>query len=317
MASALLLLSVCAVIVAGLLNFFRAPLLRPLAQLSPRVRIRWIVGLMLTPLAIGAAVVTLALGHCVMHHVMGTVEDCAAGGAVECAFCLFNPSPVSAVTATFAAVVGLGVMYRLSLIGLGFLQARRARQRLRAVALCGPDGVWHVPGVRAFVIGWPSPVVCVGEKLVQRLDPDAVRAVTAHEQGHQERGDLLLRALGRALAMTHFAPVGAQLLASLDLAIEQACDEHASSTVRDPLIVADALILAARLQNEEEGSSPQDTSHALAARIEALCAEPNGGQLPAWTRWAARALVASAGLGVLLSHHIHQLVDQTIHWIHS
>ena len=100
------------------------------------------------------------------------------------------------------------------------------------------------------------------------------------------------------------------LLASLDLAIEQACDARASETVADPLIVAQALIDAARLQGHD-GATCAPAS--LDARVEALCAHA----APAGPRTlpVVVGLVTLAVVAPLFSHQIHRAAEAVSHLV--
>jgi Zn-dependent protease with chaperone function len=326
-------------VLLGLVSFAVAILLSLLGRrihtlgksLGPELRIRWYFAALSAPILIGSAVVILALGHCVGHHLLGTAEDCHSGTESGCGFCLFTPGPVTALTATLAIALSLVVLSRVASVVIGVVRARRAARRLLAIATRREDGVWTVPGADAFVLGWPTSVIVVGEQLIERLTPAALRAVTAHEQGHKLRGDLLMRMVAKALSVTHLRPLADELLDALDLAIEQACDAHAIHSVQDPLIVADALIHTAKLQTTigHPALSAGSSNRALTARIEALCLHPSEPAtdttsarpdatlyVPApWPAWLRKSAVVVAVSLVLLSHHIHHAAEHAYHWL--
>ncbi len=290
----------------------QTPLLAALGRLAPRPRVRWLTGVIAAPLCAGTVALLLALGHCVAPRLIGLDDDCRGVAGAGCAFCLLLPGSAGGFAWLLSALVTLPLVRQSVRSTRGIWLARRARERLRAVAAQGPDGVWRVPGAGAFVVGWPDAVVCIGEELSQSLDSDAVKAVEAHEDEHRARGDVWLRAVTRLLAAAHLPATGRALLSALDLAIEQACDARASEAVADPLIVAQALIDAARMQGHDGGATCVPAS--LDARVEALCAPaPAGGVrgLPA----VAGALVALAAVALLLNHQIHRAAETLTHLV--
>lgn len=308
--AAILFVACVALGVALAMSLSLRPLLGALDQMAPRERVRWLVGATAAPLGAGVAALTLALGHCVVPRLIGLEDDCRGLTGAGCAFCLLLPASAGAASWLLSLVVTLPVFRQAAESARGMYLARRAQARLRAVATKGPNGVWRVPGAGAFVLGWPHSVVCIGEELERDLDSDAVRAVTAHEDEHRQRGDVALRLFARLLASVHLPTTRRALLGALDTAIEQACDERASETVADPLIVAQALLDVARLQGHRGGVSCAPAS--LDARVEALCAPAVRAR--AWPA-AVGALAVLAALAVLLDHQIHHAAEALTHLV--
>lgn len=308
--AAVLFVASVALTVALGTNLAQAPFLAALGKLAPRPRVRWLFGAVAAPLGAGTIALALALGHCVVPLLVGLEDDCRGVAGAGCAFCLLLPASAGATAWLLSLVVTLPVVRQAVRSARGAYLARRARARLRTVASMGPDGVWRVPGAGAFVLGWPDAVVCIGEDLARDLGSDAVRAVAAHEDEHRLRGDVWLRMLARLFASAHLPWTGRALLSALDLAIEQACDERASETVADPLIVAQALLDVARLQGREGDVTCVPAS--LDARVEALCVPAKRTRaLPA----AVGALVALAALALLLDHQIHHAAETLTHFV--
>ncbi len=308
--AAVLFVASVALAVALVMSLARGPLLDALGRLAPRPRIRWLFGAIASPLGAGAIALALALGHCVVPLLVGLDDDCRGVTGAGCAFCLLLPASAGAAAWLLSAVVTLPVVRQAVRSGRGAYLARRARARLRTVASMGSDGVWRVPGAGAFVLGWPDAVVCIGEDLARDLGSDAVRAVAAHEDEHRLRGDVWLRGLARLLASAHLPGTGRALLSALDLAIEQTCDERACEAVADPLIVAQALLDVARLQDHDGGMNCVPAS--LDARVEALCVPTTHTRaLPS----AVGALVALAAIALLLDHQIHKAAETLIHFV--
>lgn len=306
---AVLLLVVTSLTASLALTLVITPLLALLQRIPPRERMRWVFGLLATPLTFGTLVLTLAVGHCAVLRALGVPDDCEGFGGRGCVFCISGgvaPGAAAWWVVTFALTP---LVLRLAALVRGIWSARRAWQRLRAVARPRPDGGWTIPGARAFVVGWPKPTVCIGEELDRALDRDAIAAVTAHEHAHRSHGDVLLRSLARLLAATHLPMVARPLLGALDLALEQACDERATDTVADPLLVADALLRATRLQRADGGELGGCASASLDARIEALCAVPSSTVLPPSLARAGGAFAMVLVVAVLLNHEVHRVAE--------
>ena len=303
--TAIVLAGAVALLVAALVHAARGPVLRATAGADPRTRARWLLGLLAAPIATGVAVVLIAVGHCLVPRLLGMEDDCLGESLAGCAFCLFGQRRGGALAWGLAAVTALPLLRQLATSALGVASARRARARLRGIARPGPYGSWHVPGAGAFVVGWRELVVCLGESLTAELDDRCLRAVSAHEDEHRSRGDLWLRSAARVLAAGHLPATRRALLDALDLATEQACDERAGEVVADRLVVAQALLDAARLQVGGGGCLPV----ALDARIAALCMHPDAAVASPWAPRVAFALAATLCASLWWSHQVHRVAE--------
>lgn len=303
--SAIVFAGVVALLVAVLVHAARAQVLRATDGAEPRARARWLLGLIAAPIATGVAVVLIAIGHCLIPRLLGLEDDCISGSLVGCAFCLFGQQRGGVLAWALAAATVLPLLRQVVASAVGVVSARRARARLQGIARPGPHGSWHVPGVGAFVVGWGEPVVCLGESLTAALDDRAVRAVSAHEDEHLSRGDLSLRFAARVLAAGHLPATRRALLDALDLATEQACDERASEVVADRLVVAQALLDAARLQVGGGGCLPA----ALDARISALCMRPDAAVASPLAPRVCFALALTLCASLWWSHQVHRVAE--------
>ena len=96
--------------------------------------------------------------------------------------------------------------------------------------------------VSPFSFGVLRPTICLPEGLEQRLKPEALDLVIAHECTHVARGDGWLRPLERVAAdVLWFNPFAWAIRRELDVARELACDEAVIEHARDRRIYARTL----------------------------------------------------------------------------
>jgi beta-lactamase regulating signal transducer with metallopeptidase domain len=118
----------------------------------------------------------------------------------------------------------------------------------------------HDPSARTVVLendsalciaaGLLRPRVLVSRGLLDALSPEQRDALFAHERGHTERRDALLRLTAGVLSRVYPHSLRRLLLDDLELAAEQACDEAAARAVGDRLIVADTILAVERASSE-------------------------------------------------------------------
>lgn len=96
--------------------------------------------------------------------------------------------------------------------------------------------------VSPFSFGILRPTICLPEGLEQRLKPEALDMVLAHESTHVARGDGWLRPLERVTAdILWFNPFAWLMRRELDVARELACDEAVIDVARDRKVYARTL----------------------------------------------------------------------------
>lgn len=276
-----------------------------LAQVEPRARVRWLLGLLTAPLALGGVVLALAAAPCFAELVLSG-RDCTSHGELVCLFCLLHPAQTSIFTQLAAVLLVLPLVVRGVQVSVAASRLRRALRSLRTVARHDrARDVWSMPGSAAFSAGWSHGEVFVGEALEHSLDPSALDAVTAHEHAHVRRRDLVLKGLARILAGVHLPGAAQPFVEALDLALEQACDIEASEAVHDPLIVAQALLDVTRLQHTHASETLAPCgSGVLEARVEALCN-------PSWV--PSRAALLAVGLASLATLAVGCVATQQVH----
>lgn len=305
--AAIVLLAFVSMTVSAAVGVGRERLLRTFEPLSPKARAWWLLGVLSAPLLCSGVLVVLALAHCVGLRATGLPDDCTGFGGV-CSFCVFGGADMTLRGWFLMSLALVPVFWGIVRLVRGWWHMRVARLRIRSIAKVRDDGAWSVPGSRAFVLGWVEPVVCVGENLADSLDPSAVEAVTAHEEAHRSSGDTLFRAAAQFVSVAHLPTVARPLLAALDLAVEQACDERASHCVKDRLVVAQALIDTARLQADDHAACWVPAS--LPERVASLCAPPRLHAAPTWAPAFGITLLGTLAVAVVLNHELHSAFER-------
>jgi len=227
--------------------------------------------------------------------------------------------------ATVAPTPGLLGSAALVLVACAALGARPARAIGRAATRAArlarlpaeplaPD-VRCVTSRRPFSIttGWLRPRIVASTALVGALSPADLEAVIAHERAHARRRDPLRRSLAALLSFPLPRGGRRRLLAELELASEQACDEEAARRVGDRLQVAEAILAVERLVGH--GAVGPETAGAgfgdgvLEARVRALAVPaPPGSREPSTRRNVLLAgvvlvVVVVMAAGALPLHH--------------
>lgn len=172
------------------------------------------------------------------------------------------------------------VLYRLIPFTL-----RQHRQHRRLVVLSGTDHcypeIYRVPtdDVVAYTSGLLRPRVFVSQGLLDRLAPDQLNIVLAHEQAHVDHADTVTRWLMTVACRLWPAVIGDPVMARYVLVTEQLAD-RAVADVISATDVASTLVKVARLSRGD--SSPQGCPgfwaqgepHQLSARVSELLASP-------------------------------------------
>lgn len=283
---------------------------RRLARWEPARRARLLTGLAAAPLVVGVAHTALCLAPGVLGVIWPALDHCLyhVGHAHLCAVHL----PVA--SGTLASWLLLGFFALLFGAPLVITLARMARTRrllaqLRGTARGGPDGVHVVDDLRPFAATGLGTGILVSTALLEQLDPALLPAVLAHERAHLERRDPVLRAIAAVLASAQLPATRRTLLADLELATEQACDERAAARLGDRLLVARALLAVERLMTPRFAGAMHFGAAHLSSRVEALLSP----RLPetstrAESGWLAAAVVVS----VLLTDPLHHLAETVV-----
>lgn len=271
-------------------------------QGSPRQRLRAARAWLFAPLWVPALIVLAACLPGAAGVVFSDLDHCHLhAGAHHHQLCWSHPPHLSEHTLGWALPLAVGLLALFALTR-AFRRLRRAHRLTDAlVGLArpsdlGPDvRLLDRPEPMALAVGWRRPVVLVSAGLVERVDPETLAVVLAHERAHLAGGDTRWMPVERAVAALLPRAVAGPLLDRIALAREQRCDARAAAQV-GRLAVARALTRVARL-----GLPPAALSiagGALEARVALLLDPPRArrARLP----WVIGGLVA-AGLGPLHS----------------
>lgn len=204
---------------------------------------------------------------------------------------------------TVAGIVSI-VFLPLLLLALRLLWSTTVLQRQWQRLSEPADGYRYLDIAQAIacVVGLLRPTIYFSRGFIARLSPVAVRVVVAHERAHAVRYDNLWMALIRvcSLGWIHRA----RLLADLELAQEQACDQRAAEVVGDAVAVAETLLQCQRL-----AQAPQVASAFFRGQLDArvrLLLDPSHVPLSplAVLRFGSLALLLIAALVIPLHYFI-------------
>jgi Zn-dependent protease with chaperone function len=257
------------------------------------------------------------------------------GGLVLPAFLWLEPrDTMERVSATMAALASAGFL--MLLVGpirglLSLLSTRRLLKRWNRAASIDVPGiplpafVVNDPFPIVSLVGWFRPRLVVARTVLENCDGDELAAVLAHEAGHNERRDPLVRLLVRScpdlLSMTPWADRIERLWAE---AAEQDADERAArSGPTRALDLASALVKVARLAGA--GKPPEIPLSALyrgegvAGRVARLLERDPATEERRSRPWhlaagfsvvALLAFVSAAALG--LHHQVHGALEAVV-----
>jgi hypothetical protein len=281
-----------------------------LARLHPAVAAR---RLWLLAAAPGIAP-SLVLALCLLPGLLGA-DHCAIHGEHP-HLCLRHLAAARGGVLALLAAGAIGALaWALAAGGLRLARAWRGAAVLAAAADAGlaPDvAVLAADAPLSVCLGALRPRIVVSDGLLRALAPASLAAVLAHERAHARRRDALRALLARALSWPHLPNVRRQLLAALALASERACDEAASESTGDRLLVAETILAVERLH---AGAAPPallaasfgDT--AVPARIESLLSEPAA---PAGARRAWLHAAAAVSTAIPLAAPLHHAVEHLL-----
>lgn len=235
-------------------------------------------------------------------------------------FCLIHrPSLLDSQPLDLLALAFLSLIVLLGArLVVDVVRTRRFRNMLKGYRVISAEGVVRVLDTAlplAFSSGIVRPRIFLSTGLLQSLSAEERELLIAHEQAHLARHDSLRLLLARALSLTHLPWVRKSVLAELQLASEQACDEAAARQADAPCKMAELLLKIEGLYQRHFPQAPLvlnllgDNRSMLPARIEALLS-PAAGQLP---RAVLFTLVLAGVLAISAHDLLHDWLEHALH----
>ena len=202
--------------------------------------------------------------------------------AAVAAGCLVHLAPVVATTTTAVLLLGL-----LAWLGRVQVATWRAARGSRLVELFGTPVRIVADSASAFTAGPLVPVVFVGERLVDGLSTEELRAVVLHEAAHRQRFDPL-----RTLVVHLFRFVlSAETVANAEARREITADRRAMARGATRGSLASALLNVGAAPARSVGFAP-----VAQLRVRALLDGSTADVLPTG-RWS---VVAAVGAGLVI-----------------
>jgi len=287
---------------------------RWLLECPPAIRARLLLALLLCPV-IAALALMLGMSAPGSFFSVGEISaHCGSQGGMHYSFCQWHAPQITLpqwLIYPMLLVVGLIV----AVAGRAVLRMHRAQQRMRFIrhlARPQPAGHYLLPMQKpaAFAAGLLRGQAFVSEGLVQRLQPEQLEIVLAHEHAHVAHRDMLLTLVANALAKVQLPWVGKTLRNDWHLAVEQRCDEEVARQTGNRVAVADCLLHVARLQSASYFSpATPGACHLmdgdLPTRICALLREPGQTRLAPALSIGSLELMALAGVLLAGPHILH------------
>ncbi len=317
----LILLAVCAFGV-GTGIALSAPavvLIRRLEAWAPASRHRGLMVLALGPVAIACALLASALLPSMLSLLDLSFDHCSRHDDGHAHLCLIHLPRASAsgvgwlLASLPIACFAAGCIDDIAAVARG----RRLVCKMTAAARTTVDERYlELPLERPLcvTVGLLRPRIVVSTGFLRSTEDAVVDTALAHETAHVRRRDALFRLVARTATLFHLPPVRRQLLAALETAAEQACDEHAAKTPDDRLRVAEAIIqvermLSTNVPGQQTLLGVSFARNAVAQRVESLLAPPAISRSSALLVLPLFALIATL---LLTSDHVHHLTESLL-----
>jgi len=303
---------------AALISRIVYPLARKrLLQQAPARRANILLIWLLAPAFIGLLLTLLSLMPSFLSLMGGYQDHCNVHDG-HLHLCLIHPPlPLNNIT-SWAFITLLGVMavvfagtvifglvrgYKLNK-GLMMASRKHEKQDFRIVEWNGP---------LALSAGLHRMSVFISGQLMKNLTDKQLNVVLAHERSHAERKDALRQLFAHALSFAHIPWVRRSLLADMNLACEQACDEAAARIMGDRLLVADTIVSIERMyiQKPLSLSALSISGSDITARVESLVHDQHADS-PSWRRYLILTgillLIATFASVGELHHHTESIL---------
>lgn len=280
---------------------------------APERRHRALLLLSTAPMVVACVALLAALAPSLLALVRPEYDHCLTHGDGHVHLCwLHPPSHLGNAASLLALALGLGwLLARASAALMALRRAARCleglrRQSIRSARL--DASVLPTATPLCALAGVLRPTLFVSAGLLAKLSASDLPVILHHERAHAARHDLLLLLLARAGSVFMWPSARSRLLAALQLAAEQSCDEAAASRVGDRLEVAAVILKVERLlqspADELAGLAIAFGGNGVPQRVRSLlderrCSGSFAGLLLAFALLLGGLLVASAPL-----HHL-------------
>lgn len=295
------------------------PFVRPrIATLSPAVRAVVLRGVNLLPIVGGLALTLLCFMPTAVGLVFPGFDHCPSHGQSHLHLCLTHLPGYTGALPGWILVAGFGSVFiaRSMALLLRFAESHRLLGQLVGTATFDSDTqAWIVDSSAAFAMttGIVQKKTLLSRGLARALPARLIGAVVAHEHAHERRNDGFWKLVTAVLSLAHLSATRSALLADIEFACEQACDEEAGVELGDRILVAEALLAVHRVRQHVPALGLAAVSfgaRGVRGRVESLLAS---GNLVTWRPGAIRGALLASGLVLLaVAEPMHHLAETIV-----
>lgn len=243
---------------------------------------------------------------------VGVGDHCLVGDGPHHHLCVFHPPHLS--EDGLPRMLGVGswvvVFAVVLLVVRRILLARRLAETLvrfaRPSSLGDDVAILEQDDLIAVSVGVVRPRILLSQGLLDAVCPQTLRVILAHERAHLSRRDMGWAQLDQLVASLLPRVVRRELLESLSLACEQACDAAAARSEGN-VNVAASLTRIARLGVRAPAVGLSVAASSLEARVLHLLDAPSYPWWRAWPQVTAAIAIACLGAGPL-----HALLERIL-----
>lgn len=219
---------------------------------APERRHRALLLMSLAPLVVAAFALLSALFPSLLALVWPGFDHCALHDDVHVHLCLVHlPRQAGNAASWLVLLLVLSwTSWKFVRMATQLYRASRCAARLKAQGPIDTElGATVLPTETPICLlaGLARPTLLLSQGLLAGMDPGQVAILLHHERAHAARHDILSRLLARLGTVFMWPSPRSRLLAALELAAEQCCDEAAGSRVGDRLQVAATILQVERL----------------------------------------------------------------------
>jgi Zn-dependent protease with chaperone function len=320
----ILLAGLSFVLLLGVLASCCAPLvLSGTSSWSPERRHRALLLLSIAPGVIAAFGVLAVLAPSLLGFLWPVYDHCLRHDDHHVHLCLVHlPEHLGNAPSWIVLVLGVGWLSVRAVGALAELyRASKCARQLRVHGTGDPELGAHILPTAAplcLLVGLVSPTLFLSEGLLAGIGRDQLAIILHHERAHAARRDVLVRLVARAGTFFLLPRVRAHVLAALELAAEQSCDEVAASHAGDRLQVAETILKVERLfQTATSGIAPLAVAFGgvtVPERISALLEAPRrSGNVRGLAVGFALMLCGVLATSAPLHHMTESLLEALVH----